>query len=342
MANVGAFNKEHRWRKRGISVVPVTYGVGFYPHFMNQAGALIHIYTDGSVLLNHGGIEMGQGLHTKMIQVASRALNVPLDRIHITESATDKVPNTTETAASVGSDLNGMAVLNACNQLMERLTPYREKYPNEGWNDWISKAYFDRVSLSAAGFYSTPHLTWDSETNSGNIFNYFTYGVACSEVEIDCLTGDHQVIRTDIVMDLGSSLNPAIDIGQIEGAFIQGYGLYTLEELIYSPSGILYSKGPGMYKLPGFGDIPATFNVSLLKGSSNPRAVFSSKAVGEPPLVLASSVFFAIREAITAARQERNLDGNFVLLSPASSARIRMACEDEFTEKVIFCCCSMS
>lgn len=303
---------------------------------MNQAGALIHIYTDGSVLLNHGGIEMGQGLHTKMIQVASRALNVPIDRIHITESATDKVPNTTETAASVGSDLNGMAVLNACNQLMERLAPYRKNYPDDGWNEWISKAYFDRVSLSAAGFYSTPHLTWDSETNCGSIFNYFTYGVACSEVEIDCLTGDHQVIRTDIVMDLGSSLNPAIDIGQIEGAFIQGYGLYTLEELIYSPSGILYSKGPGMYKLPGFGDIPATFNVSLLKGSSNPRAVYSSKAVGEPPLVLASSVFFAIREAITAARQERNLDGNFVLSSPASSARIRMACEDEFTEKVIF------
>lgn len=195
-------------------MVPTKFGIAFTALFLNQAGALIHIYSDGSVLLSHGGTEMGQGLHTKMIQCASRALGIPIERIHIAETGTDKVPNTSATAASSGSDLNGMAVLDACNKLNERLAPLKEKNPNDTWDQLISRAYFQRVSLSATGFHATPDIGYDIETNKGTAFNYFTYGTACSEVEIDCLTGDHQVIRTDIVMDLGSSLNPAIDIGR--------------------------------------------------------------------------------------------------------------------------------
>ncbi|GAB0088992.1 Xanthine dehydrogenase [Sergentomyia squamirostris] len=330
---VKKFNAQHRWRKRGISMVGVQFGISFTSAFLNQAGALVHIYTDGSVLLSHGGTEMGQGLHTKMIQVAASTLGVPFEKIHISETSTDKVPNTSATAASAGSDLNGMAVVNACEILVERLTPYKKTYPDEGWNKWVSRAYMDRVSLSATGFYATPDLGYDFATNTGRPFNYYTFGAGCSEVEIDCLTGDHQVIRTDIVMDLGSSINPAIDIGQIEGAYMQGYGLFTLEEMVYAADGTLLSRGPGAYKLPGFADIPGQFNVSLLSGAPNPKAVYSSKAVGEPPLFSAASVFFAIKEAIADARRHENLDSHFQLTSPATSARIRMACQDKFTTK---------
>ncbi|XP_045768290.1 xanthine dehydrogenase [Maniola jurtina] len=332
--NIENFNKQNRWRKRGISIIPTKFGIAFTERLLNQAGALILIYTDGSVLLSHGGTEMGQGLHTKMIQVASRALGIDTSKIHVSETATDKVPNTSATAASAGSDLNGMAVLEACQTLMKRLQPYKDKNPNGKWEDWVSAAYVDRVSLSATGFHATPDIGFDFKKNSGKAFNYFTYGVACTEVEIDCLSGDHQVLRSDIVMDLGESINPAIDIGQIEGAFIQGYGLFTMEELIYSPTGTLYSRGPGAYKIPGFGDIPLEFNVSLLKGAPNPRAVFSSKAVGEPPLFLASSAFFAIKEAIREARADAGVSLDFQLESPATSARIRMACEDHITKKI--------
>uniref|UniRef100_A0AAG5CVM4 Xanthine dehydrogenase n=1 Tax=Anopheles atroparvus TaxID=41427 RepID=A0AAG5CVM4_ANOAO len=330
---VDTFNQQHRWRKRGIHVVPTMFGIAFTVLHLNQSGALIHVYQDGTVLLTHGGTEMGQGLHTKMIQVAATALSIPFEKIHISETATDKVPNTSATAASAGSDLNGGAVLNACHTILNRLEPFRKQYPNDDWNFWVSKAYFNRVSLSAAGFYATPDLGYDFGTNSGKAFNYHTYGAACSEVEIDCLTGDHQVLRTDIVMDLGSSINPAIDIGQIEGGFMQGYGLFTLEEMVYSPQGQVYSRGPGMYKLPGFADIPGEFNVSLLTGAPNPRAVYSSKAVGEPPLFLASSIFLAIRDAIAAARKEEGLDEEFTLVSPATSSRIRSACMDKFVER---------
>ncbi|XP_012285983.1 xanthine dehydrogenase [Orussus abietinus] len=334
LANIRRFNKEHRYRKRGIAIVPTKFGIAFTALFLNQAGALVHIYTDGSVLISHGGTEMGQGLHTKMIQVASRILRVDPNKIHISETATDKVPNTSATAASAGSDLNGMAVMNACNTIMDRIKHIVDSNPKGKWEEWISKAYFERISLSATGYYRTPDIGYSFDTNSGKPFNYFTYGVACTEVEIDCLTGDHEVLRTDIVMDLGESLNPAIDIGQVEGGFIQGYGLFTLEELIYSPTGILYSRGPGAYKLPGFTDIPQEFNVSLLKGAPNPRAVYSSKAVGEPPLFLASSAFFAIKQAIKAAREEMKVTKNFRLDSPATAARIRMACVDDLTLKL--------
>ncbi|XP_020282076.1 xanthine dehydrogenase [Pseudomyrmex gracilis] len=331
---VERYNRKNRFRKKGLAIVPTKFGIAFTVLVLNQSGALVHIYIDGSVLISHGGVEMGQGLHTKMIQVASRVLKVNPDKIHIVETATDKVPNTSATAASSGSDLNGMAVMNACEEIMKRLQPIIDSNPEDTWENWIKTAYSERISLSATGFYKTPDIGYSFETNTGKAFNYFTYGVACTEVEIDCLTGDHKVLRTDIVMDLGESLNPAIDIGQIEGAFIQGYGLFTLEEMIYSPTGTLFSRGPGTYKLPGFTDIPQEFNVSLLKGASNPRAVYSSKAVGEPPLFLASSVFFAIKEAIRAARKDMNIHGYFRLDAPATAARIRTACVDNITMKI--------
>lgn len=229
-----------------------------------------------------------------------------------------------------------MAVKIACEEIVKRLTPYKEKMSPEGktWTDWVVAAYRDRVSLSATGFYATPNLNYNFETNTGNPFAYFTFGAAASLVEIDCLTGDHIVLKTDIVMDVGESLNPAIDIGQIEGAFAQGYGLFMLEQMIHSPDGVLLTKGPGAYKIPTFGDMPSEMNVSLLRGAPNPRAVFSSKAVGEPPLFLAASVFFAVKEAIRSARVERGLSNKFRLDAPATAERIRMACEDHLTQKV--------
>uniref|UniRef100_A0A8C9SVW9 Xanthine dehydrogenase/oxidase n=1 Tax=Scleropages formosus TaxID=113540 RepID=A0A8C9SVW9_SCLFO len=328
------FNRQHRWKKRGIAVIPTKFGISFTALFLNQAGALVHVYIDGSVLLTHGGTEMGQGLHTKMVQVASKVLGIPCSKIHISETSTSTVPNTSPTAASASSDLNGMAIYDACQTLNQRLQPYKTKNPKGTWEDWVKAAYFDRVNLSANGFYKTPDMGYDFETNEGKPFNYFSYGVACSEVEVDCLTGDHKNLHTSIVMDVGNSLNPAIDIGQVEGAFMQGVGLFTLEELLYSPEGVLLTRGPGMYKIPAFGDIPTELNVSLLRDAPNEKAIFSSKAVGEPPLFLAASVFYAIKDAITAARAESGLRGPFRLDSPATPERIRNACEDSFTKLV--------
>lgn len=329
---IDEFNAANRWRKRGLSMVNIQYGIAFGIPFLNQGGALVLVYLDGSVLLSHGGIEIGQGLYVKMIQVAATALNIPAEKIYISETSTDKVPNTSPTAASMASDLNGMAVLDACEKLNKRLEPFKVKNPQGSWDDWVKAAYFDRVSLSAVGFHASPDLSCTPE-EPGNKYCYFVYGTACSEVEIDCLTGDHQVRRMDIIMDLGASLNPAIDIGQVEGAFMQGYGLFTLEEMIYSPKGQIYSRGPGAYKLPGYADIPGEMNVMLLAGAKNPRAVYSSKAVGEPPLFSGAAVFFAIKEAIVAARKEEGLDEKFTLNSPATAARIRMACQDGITRK---------
>ncbi|XP_022619725.1 xanthine dehydrogenase/oxidase, partial [Seriola dumerili] len=331
-AAVDLYNRQNRWTKRGLAIVPTKFGISFTAVFLNQAGALVHIYTDGSVLLTHGGTEMGQGLHTKMVQVASRVLGVPCSKIHISETSTNTVPNTSPTAASASSDLNGAAVQNACDILVRRLEPYKTKNPKGSWEDWVRAAYFDRVSLSANGFYRTPDLGYDFDSNSGRAFNYFTYGVACSEVEVDCLTGAHKNLSTTIVMDVGHSLNPAIDIGQVEGGFMQGLGLFTLEELHYSPRGVLLTRGPGSYKIPAFGDIPTELTVSLLRDALNDKAIFSSKAVGEPPLFLAASVFYAIKDAISAARAEAGISGPFRLDSPASAERIRNACSDRFTK----------
>ncbi|XP_022782226.1 xanthine dehydrogenase/oxidase-like [Stylophora pistillata] len=332
---VHSFNRENRWRKRGISPIPTMLGIGVTLRAKNQAGALVHVYTDGSVLLTHGGTEMGQGLHTKMVQVAARCLSIPVSKIIISETSTNTVPNSTQTAGSASSDLNGMAVKNACDKILNRLKPYQMEDPKGKWEDWVKAAYFDRVNLSANGFYKVPDLNYDWNTNSGRLYNYYAYGAACSEVEIDCLTGDHQVLRTDIVMDVGTSLNPAIDIGQIEGAFVQGLGMLTLEEVRCSQNGALWTTGPGTYKIPGFADIPVEFNVHLLRKAPNDKAIYSSKGVGEPSLFLAASVFFAIKEAITDARRESGIEGIFRLDSPATSERIRMACVDQFTQQVI-------
>ncbi|XP_067668816.1 xanthine dehydrogenase/oxidase-like [Haliotis asinina] len=332
---VEEFNRCHRWKKRGIAFIPTKYCLS-YPksvNFYNQACALVTAYMDGSVLVSHCGTEMGQGLHTKMIQVASRALGISASQVYINDTCTDKIHMTCATAASTGSDLNGGAVQNACEILAKRLNPYRQARPKGTFEDWVKAAYLDRVHLSAAGHYRIEGLDHDPVTNKGRMFNYFTCGVACSEVEIDCLTGDHQVLQTDIVMDVGKSLNPAIDIGQIEGAFMQGYGLYCLEQHKMNPSGSILTRGPGTYKIPGFRNIPVKFNVTLLKDSGNPRAVYSSKGIGEPPLFLASSVFFALKNAIKSARKDEGVTGDFRLDSPATPEKIRMACKDRFTEQ---------
>ncbi|XP_034409309.1 xanthine dehydrogenase/oxidase isoform X5 [Cyclopterus lumpus] len=331
-AAVDLYNRQNRWTKRGLAIVPTKFGISFTAAFLNQAGALVHVYTDGSVLLTHGGTEMGQGLHTKMVQVASRVLGIPCSKIHISETSTNTVPNTSPTAASASSDLNGAAVQNACEILVKRLEPYKIKDPKGSWEDWVRAAYFDRVNLSANGFYKTPDLGYDFESNSGRVFNYFTSGVACSEVEVDCLTGSHKNLSSTIVMDVGHSLNPAIDIGQVEGAFMQGLGLFTMEELCYSPQGVLLTRGPGSYKIPAFGDIPTQLTVSLLRDAPNDKAIYASKAVGEPPLFLASANFYAIKDAVAAARWESGVSGPFRLDSPASCERIRTACSDRFTK----------
>ncbi|XP_071503432.1 xanthine dehydrogenase/oxidase-like [Diadema antillarum] len=331
--NVDIFNSENRWKKRGLAITPTKFGISFTLATLNQAGALVHIYTDGSVLVTHGGIEMGQGLHTKIIQVASKTLGIPEERIQLTETNTSKVPNTSPTAASTGSDLNGKAVENACKTLLQRLEPFMHANPKGNWDEWVNAAYTDRVSLSTTGFYKTPDLNYSWATNQGKLFHYFSYGVGVSEVEIDCLTGDHRCLRTDIVMDVGNSINPAIDIGQIEGAYTQGYGLSCLEDHRWTPKGFLLTRGPGFYKIPGFGDIPAEFNVTLLKNAPNHNTICSSKAVGEPPLFLGACVFFAIKDAITSARADEGVHGPFTLYTPAASERIRLACVDQFTRR---------
>ena len=245
---VDDYNTSNKFRKRGITFMPTKFGLAFTARFLNQAGALIHVYTDGSIRLAHGGTEMGQGLHTKMVQVAADAFGIPIDLIHLSETRTDYVPNTSATAASVSSDINGMAIKNACDQILERLRPLRDANPNIEWKDLIKKAYFERINLSANGFYKTPDLTYDWETNTGRMFSYFTYGAACTEVEIDTLTGDHIVLSSHMIMDIGTPINPTIDIGQIEGAFTQGMGWCTIEEPLVSPStGFLLTRGPGMF-----------------------------------------------------------------------------------------------
>ncbi|CAG0924073.1 unnamed protein product, partial [Notodromas monacha] len=347
------FNRENKWRKRAISIIPETYGISFTASFMNQGGALVHIYKDGSVLVTHGGVEMGQGLHTKMIQVASRALKIPPKYIHTSEVGTDKVPNTTSTAASFSTDLNGPAVQQACETILNRMEPYIRENPKGNWEGWVKAAYMDCVSLSSTGYYCMDggclingkraslspkvlglfELKDPEKKGPSNV--YHSFGAAVSEVEVDCLTGDHKVLRTDIVFDVGDSINPAVDVGQIEGGFIQGYGYWMLEDLEFGPEGQIRTLGPSTYKIPSSRDIPEVFNVALLKGAPNPHAIYSSKvAVGEPPLFLSASIFFAVREAIAEYRKQNGITAHFQLDSPATSERIRMLCQDTFTEKV--------
>ncbi|KAI4215756.1 MAG: hypothetical protein LQ351_001743 [Letrouitia transgressa] len=337
--SVDDFNAESKWKKRGLALIPTKFGISFTAIFLNQAGALVHIYHDGSVLVAHGGTEMGQGLHTKMTMIAAQALGVPLSDVFISETATNTVANTSSTAASASSDLNGYAIYNACEQLNERLKPYREKLGNEAsLKELAHAAYFDRVNLSANGFYKTPDIGYIWGPNTGQMFFYFTQGVTAAEVEIDTLTGDWTCLRADIKMDVGRSINPAIDYGQIEGAFVQGQGLFTTEEsLWHRASGQLFTRGPGTYKIPGFRDIPQEFNVSLLKDVEweNLRTIQRSRGVGEPPLFMGSSVFFAIRDALKASRKQFGVDEVLQLQSPATPERIRVSCVDPIIKRCI-------
>ncbi|XP_061464041.1 aldehyde oxidase 3-like isoform X2 [Rhineura floridana] len=328
------FNKQSYWKKKGIAIIPMKFSVGFNATHYHQAAALVHIYLDGSVLVSHGGVEMGQGMYTKMLQVASHELKIPLSYIHPYERTTVTIPNAVVTAGSVGSEVNGKAVQNACQILRKRLEPIIQKNPEGKWEDWIMKAYEESINLSATGFFKGYFANMDWEKGEGHAFPYFVFGAACSEAEIDCLTGDHKNIRTDIVMDACFSINPAIDIGQIEGGFIQGLGLYTMEEIKFSPEGQQYTLGPDTYKIPAVCDVPEQFRVYLLPNSRNPIALYSSKGMGEAGVFLASSVFFAIRDAVAAARKERGLYDVFTLDSPLNVEKIRMACADHFTEMI--------
>lgn len=347
---IAKFNEGNRWRRRGLALVPTKFGISFTALFMNQAGALVHIYHDGSVLVAHGGIEMGQGLHTKMTMIAAQALGVPLESVYISETATNTVANASPTAASAASDLNGYAIFNACKQLNERLAPYREKLgPGATMEKLAHAAYFDRVNLSAQGFYKTPEIGYDWEENKGKMFFYFTQGVAAAEVEVDLLTGTWTCLRADMKMDVGQSINPAVDYGQIQGAFVQGMGLFTMEESLWlrggPMAGNLFTRGPGAYKIPGFRDIPQEFNVSLLKDVEwrDLRTIQRSRGVGEPPLFMGSAVFFAIRDALRSARRDAGVQstvgdsadagGLLRLESPATAERIRLACEDDIMRR---------
>lgn len=330
-------NATHKWVKRGLAIIPTKFGISFTALFLNQAGALVHIYHDGSILVAHGGTEMGQGLHTKMTQIAAQALGVSMSEIFIAETATNTVANTSSTAASASSDLNGYAIQNACDQLNARLAPFREQLgPTASMKDLAHAAYFARVNLSAQGFYKTPEIGYVWGSNTGRMFFYFTQGVAAAEVEIDTLTGSFTVLRADVKMDVGRSINPALDYGQIEGAFVQGQGLFTTEESLWlRSSGQIATRGPGNYKIPGFRDIPQVFNVSLLKGVEweNLRTIQRSRGVGEPPLFLGSSVFFAVRDALKAARAEFNDTSILHLQSPATPERIRISCADPLVKR---------
>ncbi|GAA3614682.1 xanthine dehydrogenase molybdopterin binding subunit [Microlunatus ginsengisoli] len=325
-AEIAEFNAAHPHRKRAIGVTPVKFGISFNLTAFNQAGALVHVYKDGSVLINHGGTEMGQGLHTKMIQVAATTLGVPLEKVRLAPTRTDKVPNTSATAASSGADLNGGAVKNACEQIRIRLeqvagaalgvsaadvrfvdgTAYAlGREAGIAWEEVVKTAYFQRVQLFAAGYYRTEGLHWDSTTMTGSPFKYFAYGCAATEVEVDGFTGAYTTRRVDIVHDVGDSLSPLIDIGQIEGGFVQGAGWLTLEDLRWDSGdgpnrGRLSTQAASTYKLPSFSELPPEFNVILLERAHEEGAVYGSKAVGEPPLMLAFSVREALREAAAA------------------------------------------
>ena len=338
---VAEFNRTHRWRKRGICLVPTKFGLSFATALhLNQAGALVHIYHDGSVLLAHGGTEMGQGLYTKMCQIAAQELGCPLDAVFTSETASNAVANTSPTAASSGSDLNGMAIKHACEQLNARLEPYRLKFgPDAPLGTLAHAAYFDRVNLSANGYYKTPTIgyKWGNYVDPLPMYLYFTQGAAISAVELDVLTGAHTVLRADVKMDVGKSINPAIDYGQIEGAFVQGQGLFTIEESLWTTAGgQLATRGPGTYKIPGFADVPVEFNVSMLKGEkwSKLRSIQSSKGIGEPPLFLGATVLFALREAVKAARDDVGVEQDQVLQldSPATAERLRLAVGDKIVK----------
>ncbi len=312
-----AFNETSRFLKRGVALTPVKFGISFTIPTMNQAGALVHVYRDGSIHLNHGGTEMGQGLFVKVAQVVAEAFGVSLERVKITPTHTGKVPNTSPTAASAGSDINGMAALAAANTIRDRITDFAAghyKVPREQINfrddevvignracafeEMVEAAYRARVQLSATGFYATPTIDFDRAKAWGRPFYYFAYGAACSEVTIDTTTGEMRILRADLLHDVGRSLNPAVDLGQIEGAFVQGAGWLTSEELVFDNNGRLTTHAPSTYKIPTAFDVPEDFRVAFFENENREETIWRSKAVGEPPLMLAISVFAAIADAI--------------------------------------------
>jgi xanthine dehydrogenase large subunit len=336
------FNHENPRLKRGLALSPVKFGISFTLTHLNQAGALVHIYSDGSIQLNHGGTEMGQGLFTKVAQVAATSFGQPLSVVKITATDTGKVPNTSATAASSGSDLNGMAVKAACDTLKSRLIDFAAKHYNtpaaqisfaDGtvhlgkqilpFAEVVSKAYQNRISLSATGFYATPDIEWNRYTGRGRPFFYFSYGAAVTEVVIDTLTGENRILRTDIIHDVGKSLNPAIDLGQVEGAYVQGAGWLTTEELVWDAKGRLRTHAPSTYKIPACSDRPDIFNVELWsKGENTEDTIYKSKAVGEPPFMLGISAFLALSDAVAACG-----DGTIYpdLQAPATAEQILRA-----------------
>jgi xanthine dehydrogenase large subunit len=316
---VAQFNAENTVIKRGLSLTPIKFGISFTATALNQAGALVHVYTDGSVLVAHGGTEMGQGLFTKVRQIVAHELGVPVAQVRIGSTDTAKVPNTSATAASAGTDLNGRAAQKAAIKIRERLTDFiaarlgvvaadvQFKHgrviagaSERGFSEWVHDAYWARVQLWDSGFYATPKIHYDPQTMRGRPFFYFTYGAAVSEVAIDTLTGETRVLRADLLADVGRSINPGVDLGQIEGGFIQGMGWLTSEELWWRADGRLMTHAPSTYKIPAVADVPPVFNVRLFDNINVEDNVYGSKAVGEPPLMLALSVFFAIRDAVAA------------------------------------------
>ncbi len=323
--DIRAFNARSPILKKGLALTPVKFGISFTASFLNQAGALVHVYTDGSIHLNHGGTEMGQGLNTKVAQVVAEVFQVDIERIQITATNTDKVPNTSPTAASSGADLNGKAAQNAAQTIKQRLVEFaarkwqifeedvefkngqvrlRDHYIS--FEELIQQAYFGQVSLSSTGFYRTPKIYYDRSQARGRPFYYFAYGAACSEVIVDTLTGEYKMLRSDILHDVGASLNPAIDIGQVEGGFVQGLGWLTMEELVWNDKGKLMTNGPASYKIPAVADMPLDLRVKLVENRKNPEdTVFHSKAVGEPPFMLGISVWCAIKDAVASLADYR-------------------------------------
>lgn len=331
------FNQQNTYLKKGIALSPVKFGISFTVPFMNQAGALIHIYNDGSIHLNHGGTEMGQGLFTKVAQVVANEFQVPISNIQITSTRTDKVPNTSPTAASAGSDLNGKAAQIACQNIKKKLfdfaaihwkTPLKNIFFEKGqlivgkkkipFADFITIAYENRIALSSTGFYKTPKVHFNTKKGKGRPFFYFAYGVAVSEAIVDTLTGETKILRTDILHDVGKSINPAIDLGQVEGGFVQGLGWLTTEELVWNDEGRLLTIGANTYKIPAIGDLPNDFRVNLHTTKNTEATIYHSKAVGEPPLMLANSAWLAIKDAISAVNKNKRVD----LKAPATPVEV--------------------
>ena len=341
--SVNAFNKVNKRRKRGLALVPLKFGISFTATMLNQGGALLNIYMDGSVSVNHGGTEMGQGLNTKMAQVCADGLGIDLSYVRVTGTDTQKVPNASATSASSGADINGAAIMNAAAQMRARLAPvaanmlgckdtevnFANSMAHGGgksveWTAVAKQAWLDRVGLSVAGFYMTPEIKYDFATLTGHAFYYYCYGASVSEVEIDTRTGEWWLKAVDIVHDAGKSINPAIDKGQIEGGYVQGMGWLTMEECIWDKKGKFLTHGPSTYKIPVAGDIPEHFNVTLFDGSNLKPTPFNSKAVGEPPLMLALSTFFALRDAVSASADHQTV---VHMSAPATPEKILMSCE---------------